>query len=333
VRKGQSGFVDYFSPAHSTACSEHGRQAFRPIAVPPEVGKVTSMTSRLLCALVCMSLVLPTVSRAQCPEPTERVAYIGIRSIDAEHDPHFPLCRMTPGETAIQLVVFTSEVARLRCTNPAPGELIAGINWGWGDYGTNGAFELDCNSGLYVLGQVFTLVDDAEINAVREALAATEWEFEACDNRGVFHPAQIILSSPGDESGDCFGSCLPIRPYALDPDGDTDWPLDSPLEFVVPIGALVHGPHGSANVYVGRAPDCSDAELVDSSHNGKAYPVLQPNTTYYWRIETPVSGDVDPDRPCVLQGGVSRVYSFTTADAPLKVEPTSWGKIKALYRE
>jgi hypothetical protein len=288
------------------------------------------MTSRLLCALACLSLVLPAVSRAQCPEPSERVAYVGIRTIDADHHPFFPLCRMTPGETAIQLVVFTSEAARLRCTT------LAGLtdwNWTWGDYGADGVFVLDCNSGLYVLGVAPGPLDGGDIDAIRAALAETQWEFEACDNPDVFIPAQVIISSPGDESGDCLGACLPIRPYALQPDGATDWPLDSPLQFVVPIGALLQGPHGSANIFVGTAPDCSDAELVESSHNGKAYPVLQPNTTYYWRIETPVSGDVNPGDPCRLQGGVSRVYSFTTAAGPVNVEATSWGKIKALYRD
>jgi hypothetical protein len=53
---------------------------------------------------------------------------------------------------------------------------------------------------------------------------------------------------------------------------------------------------------------------------------LAPQTTYYWQAHhNCICGQVHPAQ--------SDVFSFTTGDGPLAVEATTWGRVKALYRQ
>lgn len=45
---------------------------------------------------------------------------------------------------------------------------------------------------------------------------------------------------------------------------------------------------------------------------------LQPNTTYYWSVYNNAAS--------------SSLWSFTTAEGPVATEPTTWSRVKALYR-
>ena len=50
-------------------------------------------------------------------------------------------------------------------------------------------------------------------------------------------------------------------------------------------------------------------------------------TTYYW-----MAGNVcdPPSNDCA--NALSDVWTFTTGDGPVKVQSTTWGAIKSLYR-
>jgi hypothetical protein len=131
------------------------------------------------------------------------------------------------------------------------------------------------------------------------------------------------------ELTDCEGyamptvtSCGPPRlsaPYRPNPpDGATDVPTNQLLSYV-----------GVANsVGIGTSPNLG--QVICQGEPPCALPLnpglLAPHTTYYWRAGTVCFCDG-------VLGGTSELFSFTTGDGPLAVEATTWGRVKALYRE
>lgn len=144
-----------------------------------------------------------------------------------------------------------------------------------------------------------------EITAV-PATGHAEIEVTDCD--GYEMPA----------TGSCYysGYVAPYRPNP--PDGAVDVPTNQLLSYV-----------GEANVvYIGTSPNLE--HVICSGELPCVLPLdpglLAPNTTYYWQAVN------DPNVPQVF-GAWSELFSFTTGDAPLAVESSSWGRVKAMYRE
>jgi hypothetical protein len=54
---------------------------------------------------------------------------------------------------------------------------------------------------------------------------------------------------------------------------------------------------------------------------------LEPYTTYYWRAGNWCVGCYHGE------GAISDTWSFTTGAGPVPAEPSTWGRVKALYRE
>jgi hypothetical protein len=83
------------------------------------------------------------------------------------------------------------------------------------------------------------------------------------------------------------------------------------------------------SAFVGTDPDCSNAQVVEVPHETRKIVLdfLEPGTTYFWRARY---FEVYP--ACQPVGAISEVQSFTTAGV-LAVEATTWGKVKAMYRE
>ena len=114
-----------------------------------------------------------------------------------------------------------------------------------------------------------------------------------------------------------------IGPYRPNPpDGATVVPTNQLLSYV-----------GRANtVVIGTTPDLHNAQVICNSgqYASCVLPIdpgpLAPNTTYYWQAhDYCVCGQVID--------GHSDVFSFTTGDAPLALEPSTWGRVKAMYRD
>jgi hypothetical protein len=85
-------------------------------------------------------------------------------------------------------------------------------------------------------------------------------------------------------------------------------------------------------VVIGTSPGLENALVICNTVGSGACAVpinpgpLAPNTTYYWQAQTDcLCGQVVP--------GYSDVFSFTTGDAPLAVESSTWGRVKAMYRD
>ena len=114
-------------------------------------------------------------------------------------------------------------------------------------------------------------------------------------------------------------SGVPRKPFPLD--GAVNVPSSLELSWVMdpPVGTCDLGVRTCA-VYLGTSttPPIFSAEL-----EGESQPVsgLQPGTTYYWKVWSNNHGFFVE----------SPLWSFTTA-APVTVEPTTWGRVKALYR-
>ena len=71
------------------------------------------------------------------------------------------------------------------------------------------------------------------------------------------------------------------------------------------------------NIYFGTNPD---PPYLNSSTGGREWPLplLQPETTYYWRITAGTH--------------TSPVWSFTTAGSTVGVAAKSWGQVRGFYR-
>jgi hypothetical protein len=124
---------------------------------------------------------------------------------------------------------------------------------------------------------------------------------------------------------ECDGSVL-LAPYRPNPPmGAVDVPTNQLLSYV-----------GEANyVDIGTSPSLDNARVICQTGPGEVPPpcplpldpgLLAPHTTYYWRAH-------HHSHLGQVFSGHSEIFSFTTGDAPLAVESSTWGHVKALYRE
>ena len=156
-------------------------------------------------------------------------------------------------------------------------------------------------------------------------------QFESCCRFATQpHPS---AASGSVEWRDCMGSwqtALPsseivspwLPPEIIDrqpPNAATNVGLTAALSWQVSFCSQGLGVYW-ANVYFGTSPD---PPLVwVNTGQFSVSPVLQPGTTYYWRLEV---ADTDAG------GTLGPVWSFTT-ETSLATKVSTWGRIKATYR-
>lgn len=120
-----------------------------------------------------------------------------------------------------------------------------------------------------------------------------------------------------------------IGPYLPDPpDGATDVPLNAQLSFTGSANEIFMMVDGSP-YSIWNYPVCSAFPYlgVPTCTNPFDPGMLQPNTTYYWRA-------ADSCTYCQHgEAGYSDLWSFTTGAGPVATEQSTWGRVKALYRE
>ena len=116
------------------------------------------------------------------------------------------------------------------------------------------------------------------------------------------------------------GSCSHIVPpsHPIPSDGETGVPLlvDLSWDHATPVCQAVLCSGEPDSLFLGTTPGPPGVGKFDSPH--RVGPLL-PATTYYWRVD---SNCVDSTGP---------VWSFTTTNN-VATQPTTWGRIKALYR-
>lgn len=123
--------------------------------------------------------------------------------------------------------------------------------------------------------------------------------------------------------GDVNAYIAPYRPNP--PDGATDVPTNTLLSFIGSANVIGLTERGPAYAYDDVACSTAFGTLCDNPFDPG---MLKPNTTYYWATIYWCAGTCPEG-----EGAVSDVWSFTTGDAPVAAEPTTWGKVKALYRD
>jgi len=151
-------------------------------------------------------------------------------------------------------------------------------------------------------------------------------EFTRCDGELVYLNEGTIAGNIGSSSS-C--SAQPANPPSnpIPANGVIGVDLDADLT------ALLHWPEtvlgcfplygDGARLFFGTNPN--PPLISDVGHTTFPYDVghLQPATTYYWRV-TYIN--------TLGANGMSPTWSFTTT-APVATQPSTWGAIKALYRE
>jgi hypothetical protein len=88
------------------------------------------------------------------------------------------------------------------------------------------------------------------------------------------------------------------------------------------------GGYSPCYVEIATDPACATAQafVIDCFAGTFAPALLQPNTTYYWRAR--FGGDPN------WGGATATAYhSFTTGDIVLSTEQSTWGRVKAMYRD
>jgi len=177
--------------------------------------------------------------------------------------------------------------------------------------------DLECAERKVVLGSLFVINITPDIKAIN-------CEVESCGD-GAVHPALGVIPNNVNAGDGCYTECIGLSPYWLmPPDGADGVALNTALSWTAP--TLFTSDH--CVILIGTDPDCSDAQQIEVDCAMQiVYPhLLQPSTTYYWRV---VFSSIVSQ--CYRQGG-SAVHSFTTT-GPLAVEKSTWGGVKAMYRE
>lgn len=176
----------------------------------------------------------------------------------------------------------------------------------------NGEFDVSLNpcgqSGQ--LGQLIVIVPAGPAVTLTVVPATGHAEIELTDCDGY--------SLPTVQECDLARNLGPYRPTPTD--GATDVPTNQLLSYV-----------GYANlVAISTSPDMANYTVIcGSGENPCPLPLnpgsLAPNTTYYWQASNHcICGQV--------AAGHSEVFSFTTGETPIAVQPSTWGRVKAMYR-
>jgi len=143
-----------------------------------------------------------------------------------------------------------------------------------------------------------------------------------CAGHGVPATWTPTISAPGGSGNYCHGEGVSPPPRNPDPsDGAGNIALSVDLSWVMdpPVGSCVLSFRHS-KVFLGTT---MTPPLIVSDMEGTSYNVdgLLPGTTYYWKVWVYNYGFMVE----------SPLWTFTTA-SPVPTEPTTWGRVKSLYR-
>ncbi len=286
---------------------------------------MTSM--RMAKSLFSLSLLLilaPLVARADCPEATP-YAHFDLRT---NGNP----CNISTGPfpvVQVEVVAITNPAGKVRITVPNPpiGEVL-GETWNFpytGDRINGMELNLGCAGPTIVVLGTLTVLFTTPAQCEFWTIGAGS-EVEDCD--GDVQLSDVLPSQIGNGCGACFQNCMGLAPYNLyPPDGAAAVPVDVEFTWEGSWGFQLQ----NCSVRIGTTPDCSDALVATvpcDGGDGIVLDFLQPGTTYYWQASwISLGGGCSSG-----YFGVSPVQSFTT-EGPLAVEPTTWGRIKAIYRD
>lgn len=287
----------------------------------------------VVATLLVLSLAVPVAVAADCPA-SSAYARFNVKTYDNQS---YETCtsNVSPGVVYVRVSVTTLPASRVRFSLPDPPFGIL-ISESWlphtGDRIHGMEFDLGCTAPQeeVILGY-FSLF-------LTGSLSCTTWrvddDCEVIDCNGVARIAESNNNTFGTntECVYCFQQCKYFPPYNLDPPlGATNVALNAPLSFDWVFGPIVTDPRSSvaASISIGTDMNCGNWQtlVVDRATRSIVLDFLQPGTTYYWTASWH-----DQYTACSPYGARSQVHSFTT-EPVLAVEPTTWGRVKAMYRE
>lgn len=265
-------------------------------------------------------------------------AYFNLRTVGYQQCPLF-LGGATSPLVFVYVEVYAVPFRKARLSLPDPPiGTVVGESWNLlfvGDRTTGIEFDLgDCTpAGVVTLGYVVLFVAPGTVSACESWKIDDGCEIEDCDGvtrAGFAQPYQVATTL--EFCWACCWQCCPSLPqYNLyPPDGETDVALDIALTWE---GTPLLEPELFHFCYVriSTDPACATGQtiVVDCAIEAFAPDFLEPETTYYWQVGwNAVTGS-----GCSSGAyGESPTYSFTTA-GPLPATQTTWGRVKAMYRD
>jgi hypothetical protein len=225
----------------------------------------------------------------------------------------------------VHALVLPSRKIRFTLPDPPEGIVVADEQWLYPSAGDRiNGIELDlgdCSAGGYIcLGYLTTFVFFPPPGCPVWMVDPDSDEMQDCD--GAWRSLTTLpttIGCPGPICSNFFQVCPSLRPYNLNPpDGATGVPLDVQLTWT--------GVNYYCDVRISTDPACgADPWLpVECAPQAFSPDFLQPETTYYWQVRT------YPD--ACHGGGASSLQAFTTT-AAVPVSTTTWGRVKAIYRD
>jgi hypothetical protein len=251
-------------------------------------------------------------------------------------DPQYDYCRLQvePDVDTVSVWVNAIPFQKARFTVPDPpfGSVV-GESWLFPHTGDRASgLELDMGSctepGPTKLGEIYVSVGPGDPNYCAPWIEG-DCEIQNC--AGVWLPAQYIPQRAGGADAFdciCYGwqFCYSLPPYDLLPeDGASNVGTDVVLTWVAPEGW--DGPNAGCAVYISTDPTCANVPyfVVPCDTDAFAPDFLEPGTTYYWRS----SWTMEAQWGC---GGMAAYQSFTT-EPVTPVRTSTWGQVKAMYRD
>lgn len=251
-------------------------------------------------------------------------------------DPHHGSCsvQLEPAVDTVSVMVYANpfKTARFTVTDPPFGSVIA-ESWLFPHTGDRqNGLELDMGScatqpGTFKLGELYVLVGPEVDPALCMSWAEGKAEIENCV--GTWLPAKFTPQWAHGPNSECpcptWQYCYSLPPYDLLPEeGATGVPTNVVLSWVAPEGWDQF--NSGCYVFISTDPSCATFQRIQVPCDNDTFApdFLQPGTTYYWAS----SWATDTAWGCY---GYAAYQSFTTAPVSA-VEPTTWGRVKAMYR-
>jgi hypothetical protein len=286
--------------------------------------------------LACGVLLLTSLSSANAASvctPASTNTYFSLET----NDDRVGWCTSPIGSgfavSYVTLVLRTAPVGKVRFSFPDPPfSTLNTLSWTFyypftGDHLTGMEMDLGCSgAGEIILGVAEMFTNGLAGCYSWKVDAGCEAEY--CD--GTLAPSMALptIFTTTNFCIGCFQNCMGLPPYNLSPaNGATGVPLNTPLSWE---GPARDDRDTQCAIRIGKDPGCSDLQEIPASCDAQSVVLdfLEPSTTYYWRAGWSGTGGGCSSG----DGGLSRVYSFTTA-GPLATEATSWGRVKAMYRD
>jgi hypothetical protein len=217
--------------------------------------------------------------------------------------------RISPTDLAITILDFEPAANYLVVPGPEPGDIAMAFG--------------ECKTEPFLVGTLHCRVDAPVVCAGIKIQPSSRSNgylpvFTDCNFAEI--PVSTAMGLISSEEGGCPYTPPPI--LLSPPDGAVNVSLTPSFDWTIAEGELLVCwllPLGYSAWYFdfGTNPDppfkCYETICL---------PVLQPETTYYWRIRLNDFG----------VWATSPVFSFTTTATTTPVEETTWGRVKALFR-